>query len=110
VLISIYDYTDLSPPTLCTWNPTTSYPGSNPAPLYYNGAFYVTNSPCQTVYTTPRLVTGAKWATYGSIDHSVLPENWLAEDPTMWVDKRNNFHIVNHVSFHSRTHARWQMR
>lgn len=46
-----------------------SYPGNNPAPLYHNGAFYVTNSPCMTVYTTPRLVPGATWTKHGDIDH-----------------------------------------
>lgn len=55
------------------------YPGSNPAPVWYKGAFYHTNSPCMKIYTTPHLVSGAKWVEYGSIDHSVLPEGWLAE-------------------------------
>eukprot|EP00040_Diaphanoeca_grandis_P021073 m.112188 g.112188 ORF g.112188 m.112188 type:complete len:381 (+) comp28177_c0_seq1:81-1223(+) len=74
-----------------------TYPGDNPAPLWHNGAFYTTNSPCQTVYTTPHLVAGAKWTVHGTIDHTVLPENWIAEDPTMWVDKRGSFHIINHA-------------
>jgi hypothetical protein len=61
-----------------------TYPGNNPAVLWHNGAFYFTNSPCETIYTTPRLVAGAKWAEHGRVNHSVLPENWIAEDPTMW--------------------------
>ena len=73
------------------------YPGGNPAPLYHNGAFYFTNSPSQTVWTTPRLVAGAKWVVHGTINHTGVPENWIPEDPTMWVDKRGNFHIVNHA-------------
>ena len=49
------------------------------------------------MWTTPRLVAGAKWTAHGSIDHSVLPADWLAEDPAMWVDGRGHFHIVNHA-------------
>jgi hypothetical protein len=74
-----------------------AYPGNNPAPLYHNGLFYYTNSPCMTVYTTPRLVAGAKWTVHGEIDHTNVPAEWNAEDPTMWVDKRGNSHIINHA-------------
>jgi hypothetical protein len=74
-----------------------AYPGSNPAVFWHEGAFYFTNSPCETIYTTPRLVAGAKWAEHGSVNHSLLPENWIAEDPTLWADKRGNFHIINHA-------------
>jgi hypothetical protein len=76
-----------------------TYPGHNPAPLWYKGAFYYTNmagTKSSTVYTTPHLVAGAKWTVYGSIDNSDVPENWIPEDPTMWVDKRGSFHIINH--------------
>ena len=62
-----------------------TYPGSNPAVVYHNNAFYYTNSPCRTVYTTPQLVAGAQWVEHGSIDHSGVPENWVPEDPTMCV-------------------------
>lgn len=74
-----------------------TYPGANPAPLWHNDGFYFTNSPCMHVYTTPRLVAGAKWTVLGSIDHTGVPINWIAEDPALWADKRGNFHIINHA-------------
>jgi len=73
------------------------YPGSNPAPFYHDGLFYYTNSPCQTVWTTPRLVPGAKWTVHGTIDHTDVPAGWIPEDSDLWVDKKGNFHIINHA-------------
>ena len=26
-----------------------------------------------------------------------VPPNWIPEDPDMWVDRRNNWHIINHA-------------
>lgn len=74
-----------------------SYPGANPAPLYHNGAFYYTDSPTMTVYTTPQLVAGAKWTEYGSIGRAGVPSNWICEDAAMFVDARGHFHIINHA-------------
>lgn len=74
-----------------------AYPGSNPAPWWHNGTFYFTNSPCQTVYSTPRLVAGAQWSVHGKIDHTGVPEGWIPEDSDLWVDLRGNFHIINHA-------------
>ena len=73
------------------------YPGNNPAPAFHKGLFYFTNSPCQEVYTTPRLESGAVWSKHGTIDHSNVPPGWLPEDPHLWVDPRGHFHIVNHA-------------
>jgi hypothetical protein len=40
-----------------------SYPGTNPAPVWYNGSFYCNFG--TTIFTTPALVAGATWAKYG---------------------------------------------
>ena len=74
-----------------------SYPGGNPAPVFHDGAWYYTNSPCHSVWTTSALVPGAEWTLHGGIDHSNVPENWIPEDPHLWVDTRGNWHIVNHA-------------
>ena len=71
--------------------------GGNPAPLWHKGAFYMTFQQTLKVYTTPRLVAGAKWTQYGSIDHTGVPANWTPEDPDMWVDLRGNWHVVGHA-------------
>lgn len=70
-------------------------PGSNPAPVFHKGAFYMTNQHTMQVWTTPRL--GGNWTTYAEISHASLPANWIVEDPFLWVDKRGSFHIVNHA-------------
>ena len=85
--------------------PNFTYPGSNPAVTHHNGAFYFTNSPCQIIYTTPRLVSGAKWTEWGKIDHTGVPENWSPEDPTLWVsEKVVHFPNVDAIS-HSHMNA-----
>ena len=76
------------------------YPGGNPAPIFLDGAWYLTNQGTDAVYTTRRLVPGAKWSRFASIDHSSFPpaaEYYHVEDPFMWVDKRRNWHIINHA-------------
>jgi len=74
-----------------------TYPGKNPAPLWHNGSFYTIASMSAGIYVTPRLVAGAKWTHYANISHQFVPEGWLPEDPDMWVDKRSNWHIINHA-------------
>jgi len=74
-----------------------SYPGANPAVVWYNDTFFFTNSPSMTVYTTTRLVEGANWTVHGTVNHSGVPENWIPEDPTIWVDQRGSFHMINHA-------------
>eukprot|EP00035_Acanthoeca_spectabilis_P030767 m.10833 g.10833 ORF g.10833 m.10833 type:complete len:409 (-) comp4362_c1_seq1:124-1350(-) len=71
-----------------------SYPGANPAPVWHDGAFYANY--LTTIYTTPRLVSGAKWTEYGTVNRSTVPPDWLPEDPDMWVDPHGNWHIINH--------------
>ena len=41
-----------------------SYPGTNPAPLWHDGAFYMAKQQTRAVYTTPQLVAGANWTEY----------------------------------------------
>jgi len=75
-----------------------TYPGHNPAPLYHNGSFYTVTSMGGSIMTTPRLVSGANWTEWAPLReaYSLVPKDWLPEDPDMWVDKRGNWHIVNH--------------
>ena len=49
--------------------------------------------------TVERLESGARWETFASISHAGLPTNdqYHVEDPFMWVDKRGNWHIINHA-------------
>jgi hypothetical protein len=68
--------------------------GGNPAPLYHDGAFYSTSQGTSTVWTTPSL--SQPWTV-----HATISVPWTTrgtrEDPFMWIDKRGNWHIINHV-------------
>jgi hypothetical protein len=114
-------YTSLEPGGPFTMLQNFTYPGHNPAPIYHEGAFYTiesmaagmalqlgihTTRRCRTeialpttagIYTTPSLVAGAKWTKYATIQQKGVPQGWMPEDPDMFVDKRNNWHIVNHA-------------
>lgn len=73
-----------------------SYPGGNPAPLYHNGAFYMTNQKTTEIFTTPNITSGAKWVTFASIARpNQLPGgSWYhTEDPYMWIDRHGNWHM-----------------
>lgn len=74
------------------------YPGHNPAPIWHNGSFYTITGMQESIMTTPKLVAGAQWTEWTSLAHAytLVPTGWLPEDPDMWVDKRGNWHIVNH--------------
>ena len=87
----------IMPPPSCCFHCIDWCLADNPMPIWHNDAFYYTNSPCQMVYTTPSLVPGAKWTVHGSINHTGVPAEWMPEDPTMWTDRRGNWHIVNHA-------------
>ena len=52
-----------------------TYPGGNPAPMYYNGSWYMTNQQIDAIYTTPRLVAGARWTVFSNISKAALPTN-----------------------------------
>ena len=78
--------------------PDFHYPGHNPAPVFHDGAFYTIVSMTTGIMTTPKLESGAKWAVFTSrINATNVPTGWIPEDPDMWVDKRGNWHIVNHA-------------
>jgi hypothetical protein len=75
-----------------------SYPGGNPAPIFHNGAFYMTNQFTTQIYTTPALTAGAVWTVHANISHATLPtDDYHVEDPFLWVDRRGNWHIINHA-------------
>jgi hypothetical protein len=78
--------------------PSFSYPGGNPAPIFYKGAFFMTNQPTLQIFTTPSLTSGGTWSLYSNISHASLPQDeYHVEDPFLWVDKRENWHIINHA-------------
>ena len=58
----------------------------NPAPLWHNGAFYVTTQQTREVWTTPAL--DQPWTLYANI---TVPRQAAYEDPYMWIDKRGNW-------------------
>jgi hypothetical protein len=73
-----------------------TYPGgggSNPAPIFKDGALYMTNQGTSTVWTTPSL--DKPWTTFSTVQHPKFP--YTVEDPVMWVDPRGNWHIINHA-------------
>lgn len=100
-----------------------SYPGGNPAPIYYKGAWYLTNQKTLQIFTTPRLVAGAQWTVFSNISHAELPtDQYFVEDPVshcspraprtqprsnlnpfinapqfMFIDQSGNWHIINHA-------------
>eukprot|EP00041_Stephanoeca_diplocostata_P005579 m.64433 g.64433 ORF g.64433 m.64433 type:complete len:388 (+) comp15879_c0_seq6:144-1307(+) len=73
---------------------TKGVAGGNPAPLYHNGAFYATSQSTRTVVTATDL--SGPWTVFANISVPV-PRNVHVEDPFMWIDKRGNWHIVNHA-------------
>lgn len=68
--------------------------GVNPAPVFLNGAFYLTTQATREVVTAPA-VTGP-WAFFGNISHPATQDS-TSEDPFLWIDKRGNWHILNHA-------------
>ena len=73
-----------------------TYPGgggSNPAPIWRDGALYMTNQGTDTVWTTPSL--GSPWTAFSTIHHPTFP--YTIEDPVMYSDPRGGWHIINHA-------------
>ena len=73
------------------------YPGGNPAPVFHKGAWYFTSQSTTEVMTTPTLSMNSTWALWGKVDHANVTSGTRPEDPFMWIDKRDNWHIVNHA-------------
>lgn len=75
-----------------------SYPGGNPAPIYKDGAFYMTNQGTTQIFTIPKLE--GTWSVFSNINHTQIPEPaeyYHTEDPFMWIDQNGNWHIINHA-------------
>lgn len=74
----------------------SGFPSNNAAPIYHDGAFFLTTQTTRTILTTKKL--GSPWTTYATIDAGPN-EHRLAtiEDPYLWVDKRGNWHVINHA-------------
>ena len=78
-----------------------SYPGVNPAPMYHDGAFYMTNQHTTNIYRAPSLDPEVEWVVVANISHAKVPAHVTPEDPYLWVDKRGNWHIINHACAHA---------
>lgn len=86
-------------------------PNANPAPIYHNGAFYVTTQHTTTIWSRPTLLPSpdrpesesdrddpeAGWEVFATISQEDVPAGVTPEDPFMWIDSRNNWHIINHA-------------
>ena len=77
--------------------PNGEYPGGNPAPVYHNGSFYMTNQATTTVLTSKGL--GQPWTEFAQIAHPPMPNTtqYHTEDPFLWIDAAGNWHIINHA-------------
>jgi len=53
--------------------PVAGYPGGNPAPVFHDGAFYMTNQATLQIFTTPVIKPGAVWTVHANISHDALP-------------------------------------
>jgi hypothetical protein len=67
--------------------------GSNPAPAFHNGAFYLTNQGTTQILTTSSL--DQPWHIFANITH---PRGMpcTVEDPFLYFDTRNSIHVINH--------------
>lgn len=77
--------------------PGVSYPGgdNNPAPVYHNNAFYLTNQPTTQVFKATSI--NGPWTVWATIPQDYLPSGYTVEDPFLFFDKRGNVHIINHA-------------
>jgi len=80
------------------WTETMGYSGGNPAPIFHNGAWYMTSQGTTDVMTTPELKVGGKWTHFAKISHASVPKmDYHTEDPFMWIDANRNWHIIGHA-------------
>ena len=70
-------------------------PGSNPAPIFHNNVWYATTQSSQAILTTTKL--GDPWIHYADIASTARLDHGVQEDPFLYIDKRNNWHIINHA-------------
>ena len=63
----------------------------NASPIYYKGLFYCTGSKGVAIWTTPEL--GQTWTNYANITKITG-----GEDPFLWVDTRDNWHMLYHAA------------
>jgi hypothetical protein len=68
-------------------------PGGNPAPIYHDGVWYATSQRTTEVVMTPKL--GQKWTHFANIVPKL--SSGTQEDPFMYIDKKGNWHIINHA-------------
>ena len=40
---------------------------------------------------------GDGWQVFAQVSHGAVPAGVVPEDPYMWVDHRDNWHIINHA-------------
>ena len=72
------------------------YAGVNPAPVFVNGAFFLTSQRTSKVLTAPSI--SGPWSFFANITQPPATiMNYTVEDPRMWVDRRGYWHIINHA-------------
>ena len=74
------------------WAAAGPSPGGNPAPIYLNGTWFATSQSTRQIVTAAKL--GDKWTKFADIEPHL--DHGTQEDPFMFIDKRGNWHIINH--------------
>ena len=72
-------------------------PQGNPAPIFHKGAFYLATQHTRHIWTTKSVAPGSTWSLFANVSFANVPQGARPEDPFMWIDKRGNWHIVNHA-------------
>ena len=70
-------------------------PGSNPAPIFYQGAWYAVTQSSSEIVTATHI--GDPWVHYADINVHLPADKGIQEDPFMWVDQHGSWHIINHA-------------
>ena len=85
--------------------------GTNGAPAYHNGTFYCVSQHTTEIVSTPTL--GGKWTKLADINVTTSTVNNTPyaklmpniEDPYLWIDRRGNFHVINHRYWNETDHC-----
>ena len=81
--------------------PNSTLPHDNVSPLFHNGSWYLAtdHNPApgiRKIWTTKELGKGT-WAVHAHVDQSGVEADVRVEDPFLFVDRRNNWHIIGHA-------------
>merc|ERR1711871_1375064 len=67
-------------------------PEANPAPVLKDGTWYITGQRSKEIWSSSS--PGGPWERYANI---TCKSSATREDPFMYIDKRSNWHIINHM-------------